>query len=45
MTATGLYETKPDRDSMWGSGAESGARETWDRFAEVLRDLQRKAAT
>lgn len=45
MTATSVFETKEDRDGMWESGAESGARETWDRFAEVLSDLQRKSKT
>ena len=45
ITATSVFDTKEDRDGMWQSGAESGARETWDRFAEVLLDLQRKTRT
>ncbi len=41
MTATSVFDTTADRDGMWETGAEEGARETWDRFAEQLRDLQR----
>ncbi|MFN2521291.1 MAG: SRPBCC family protein [Candidatus Limnocylindria bacterium] len=42
MTATSVFDTKEDRDGMWETGAETGARETWDRFAEQLEALQRK---
>ncbi len=45
ITATSVFDTKEDCDGMWESGAESGARETWDRFAELLGELQRKTAT
>jgi uncharacterized protein YndB with AHSA1/START domain len=45
MTATSVFDTKEDRDGMFESGAESGARETWDRLAEVLADLKRKTRT
>jgi hypothetical protein len=36
VTATSVFATKEDRDGMWESGAQSGARETWERFAELL---------
>jgi uncharacterized protein YndB with AHSA1/START domain len=42
MTATQVFDTKEDRDGMWETGAESGGRETWDRFAELLSELQAK---
>jgi uncharacterized protein YndB with AHSA1/START domain len=42
MTATSVFDTKEDRDGMFESGAESGARETWDRLTEVLAELKRK---
>jgi uncharacterized protein YndB with AHSA1/START domain len=45
MTATSVFDTKEDRDGMFESGAESGARETWDRLTEVLADLKRKIKT
>jgi uncharacterized protein YndB with AHSA1/START domain len=44
MTATSVFDTQEDRDGMMETGAESGARETWDRFAEVLQELRTKAA-
>ncbi|TMD60166.1 MAG: ATPase [Chloroflexi bacterium] len=44
ITTTSVFDTKEDRDGMMQSGAESGARETWERFAEVLEGLKRKTA-
>ncbi len=34
-----VFQSVDDRDAMVQSGMEEGARETLDRFAEVLRDL------
>lgn len=42
MTASSVFDTKDDRDGMWQSGMESGARETYDRLAEVLGELRKK---
>jgi uncharacterized protein YndB with AHSA1/START domain len=36
MTVTSRFETVEDRDGMLASGMEEGARETWDRLAELL---------
>lgn len=44
MTATSVFDTQEDRDGMMETGAESGARETWDRFAELLKELRTKTA-
>ena len=43
ITATSVFATKEDRDGMWQSGADSGGRETWDRFAELVRELHQKS--
>jgi uncharacterized protein YndB with AHSA1/START domain len=43
VTATQSFDTKEDRDGMWETGAESGGRETWDRFAELLQQLEATA--
>ena len=40
MTATSVFDTTEDRDGMWETGAQTGGRETWDRFAEQLEKLQ-----
>lgn len=45
MTATAVYATTEDRDGMWASGMESGARETYDRLDELLGELQRETKT
>jgi uncharacterized protein YndB with AHSA1/START domain len=36
VTAIDDFASKQDRDGMLASGMEEGARESWDRFAEVL---------
>ena len=36
MTARSVFATAEDRDGMLQSGMEEGARETWDRLAELL---------
>jgi uncharacterized protein YndB with AHSA1/START domain len=36
MTARSVFTTAEDRDGMLQSGMEEGARETWDRLAELL---------
>jgi uncharacterized protein YndB with AHSA1/START domain len=36
MTARSVHATAEDRDGMLQSGMEEGARETWDRLAELL---------
>jgi uncharacterized protein YndB with AHSA1/START domain len=41
MTSTMTFKTKEDRDGMVQSGMESGARESDDRFAVVLAQLQK----
>ena len=42
VTATSVFDSKEDRDGMLATGMEAGARETWERFAEVLEDLKQK---
>jgi uncharacterized protein YndB with AHSA1/START domain len=42
ITGTSVFDTKEDRDGMLETGAESGARETWERFAELLDELKVK---
>ena len=36
VTTTSRFDTVEDRDGMLQSGMEVGARETWDRLAELL---------
>ena len=36
-----VFQSKEDRDGMLGSGMESGAKETYDRLAEILAEKQR----
>jgi uncharacterized protein YndB with AHSA1/START domain len=43
LTATAVYANTEDRDGMFASGMETGARETYDRLDEVL--AQQKKAT
>lgn len=40
VIATSVYQSVEDRDGTLMSGMEGGAKETWDRFAEILRELQ-----
>jgi uncharacterized protein YndB with AHSA1/START domain len=37
--AQSVFQAVEDRDAMVKSGMEEGARETWDRLAEVIRGL------
>jgi uncharacterized protein YndB with AHSA1/START domain len=39
LTARSLFDSAEDRDGMLQSGMEEGARETWDRLAELLETL------
>ena len=40
LTTTSLYETAEARDAMLlRSGMEAGARETWDRLAELVESM------
>ena len=43
LTSTALFDSVEDRDGMLQSGMEEGAVETWDRLAEYLEDLKKKA--
>jgi uncharacterized protein YndB with AHSA1/START domain len=36
VTTTSVFQSQADRDGMVASGMESGARESWDRLAELL---------
>lgn len=36
VTVTSRFESVEDRDGMYQAGAEEGARESWDRLAELL---------
>ena len=36
VTVKSLFENKEDRDGMIASGMEAGARESWERLAELL---------
>jgi len=40
MTVTSVFQTVADRDAMWASGMESGAREAYDRLEELLQTLK-----
>jgi uncharacterized protein YndB with AHSA1/START domain len=44
LTATSRFANKEDRDGMLQSGMESGARDLYDRLAELLASLQTKDA-
>ncbi len=39
VTGTSVFESREDRDGMVSSGAEEGARESYERFAELLLTL------
>ncbi len=43
LRARALYASREDRDAMAATGMESGARETYDRLAELLAERQRNA--
>ncbi|MCC7450079.1 MAG: SRPBCC family protein [Anaerolineae bacterium] len=40
VIASSVFQSLADRDGMIQSGMESGAAETWERFAELLGTLQ-----
>lgn len=44
FTSTALFESVEDRDGMLESGSEAGATESMDRFAELLKEIQRDGA-
>lgn len=39
LTAHSLFDSVEDRDGMLQSGMEEGARETWDRLAELVQTM------
>jgi uncharacterized protein YndB with AHSA1/START domain len=41
MTVRDIFQTSEDRDGMLKSGMEEGAAESMDRFAELLKELQK----
>jgi uncharacterized protein YndB with AHSA1/START domain len=40
VSSTALFDSVEERDGMLASGMESGATESWDRLAELLKSLQ-----
>ena len=38
------YDSKADRDGMLQTGMEEGAAETWDRFEELLAEMEKEPA-
>jgi uncharacterized protein YndB with AHSA1/START domain len=40
FVSTSVFQSVEDRDAMVASGMESGARETYDRLAEVIEGLR-----
>lgn len=38
------YDSKADRDGMLKTGMEEGAGETWDRFEELLAEMEKEPA-
>ena len=43
MTTRDVFQTVEDRDGMLRSGMEEGAAESMDRFAELLKELQKSS--
>jgi uncharacterized protein YndB with AHSA1/START domain len=41
LTSRSLFDSREDRDGMMQSDMESGVRETYDRFEEVLQEIQK----
>lgn len=39
LRAVAVFQSVADRDAMVAAGMEEGARETWDRFAELVSQL------
>lgn len=44
MTVTAVYGSLEDYDGMISSGMESGARETWQRLADLIAQRESVAA-
>jgi len=44
LTTRSVFASKEDRDGMIQSGMESGLRETYDRFAELLLELRARGS-
>ena len=42
VTERSIFNSKDQRDGILQSGIEEGARETYDRFAELLEKLAKK---
>ena len=42
VTERSIFNSKDQRDGILQSGMEEGARETYDRFAELLEKLAKK---
>lgn len=40
LTVVALFDSIEDRDGMLATGMEEGGKETWDRLAELLEELQ-----
>lgn len=40
LTVVSLFASIEDRDGMLATGMEEGGKETWDRLAELLAELQ-----
>lgn len=40
LTVRSTFDSIEDRDGMLATGMEEGGRETWDRLAELLAELQ-----
>ncbi len=45
VTAVSVFQSVEDRDGMVASGMEGGARETYERLAEVVEGLLSRAYT
>lgn len=39
VTGSSVFQSIEDRDGMLSAGMEEGAKETWDRLAELLTTL------
>lgn len=42
LTVTSVFETPEDRDGMMQSGAESGARESYERLTELVAQIRKE---
>jgi uncharacterized protein YndB with AHSA1/START domain len=43
LVDSSVFQSVEDRDGMLSSGMQDGAKETWDRFAELLTTLKTEA--